>query len=129
ACNVGSEPQLLELIGQPPNYSAALMPMDQSPGEPIMIPASPLALRDRATITHLLLKRGTPSICAFREVMEAGALMSYGVNVVDVFRDIAAFVDQIARGAKAGDVPMRAPSHFHTPVNLKTATGPALTPT
>src|SRR5215813_3400076 len=90
AGKLGFEPQLLELIGQPPNYSAALMPMDQWPGEPIMIPASPLALRDRATITHLLLKRGTPSICAFREVMEAGALMSYGVNVVDVFRDIAA---------------------------------------
>src|SRR5262249_14860071 len=105
---LGFEPRLLELIGEPPNYAAALMPMDQWPGEPIMIPASPLALRDRANITHLLLKRGTPSICAFREVMEAGALMSYGVNLVDVFRDIAAFVDQVARGSKAGDVPMRA---------------------
>ena len=131
AGKLGFEPRLLELIGQPLNYSAALMPMDQWPGEPIMIPASPLALRDRATITHLLLKRGTPSICAFREVMEAGALMSYGVNLVDVFRDIAAFVDQIARGAKVGDVPMRAPSHFHTAFNLKTATalGLALSPT
>ena len=67
------------------------------------------ALRDRVTIARLLLRRGTPSICAFREVMEAGALISYGVNVVDVFRDIAAFVDQVARGSKAGDVPMRAP--------------------
>src|SRR6516165_8135301 len=131
AGQLGFEPRLLEVISEPPNYTAALMPMDQWPGEPIMIPASPLALRDRATITHLLLKRGTPSICAFREVMEAGALMSYGVNLVDVFRDIAAFVDQIARGARAGDVPMRAPSHFHTAFNLKTATalGLALSPT
>jgi ABC-type uncharacterized transport system substrate-binding protein len=38
-----------------------------------------------------------------------------------VFRDIAAFVDQVANGGKAGDVPMRAPSHFHTAFNLKTA--------
>jgi len=131
AGKLGFEPQLLELVGEPPNYSAALMSMDQSPGEPVMIPASPLALRDRITIAHLLLKRGTPSICAFREVMEAGALMSYGVNLVDVFRDIAAFVDQVARGGKAGDVPMRAPSHFHTAFNLKTATalGLALFPT
>jgi len=131
ARKLGFEPHLLELIGEPPNYAAALMPMDQSPSEPVMIPASPLALRDRATIAHLRLKRGTPSICAFREVMEAGALMSYGVNVVDVFRDIAAFVDQIVRGANAGDVPMRAPSHFHTAFNLKTATALrlALSPT
>jgi putative tryptophan/tyrosine transport system substrate-binding protein len=91
------------------------------PSDPVMIPASPLALRDRATIARLLLERGTNSICAFREVMEAGALMSYGVNLVDVFRDIAAFVDQVARGGKAGDVPMRAPSHFHIAFNLKTA--------
>ena len=41
--------------------------------------------------------------------------------LVDLFRDVAAFVDQVARGAKAGDVPMRAPPHFHTAFNLKTA--------
>jgi putative tryptophan/tyrosine transport system substrate-binding protein len=131
ARKLGLEPRLLEVIGQPPNYAAALMPMDQSPGEPVMIPASPLALGDRVTVTSLLLERGTPSICAFREVMEAGALISYGVNLGDVFRDIAAFVDQVARGGKAGDVPMREPSHFHTAFNLKTATalGLALSPT
>ena len=114
------EPRLLEVIGQPPNYAASLMPMDQWPVEPIMIPASPLALRDRATIVRLLLDRRTPSICAFREVMEAGALMSYGVNLIDVFRDVAAVVDQVARHGNAGEIPMRAPSHFHTAVNLKT---------
>jgi putative ABC transport system substrate-binding protein len=115
------EPRLLEVIGQPPNYVAALMPMDQWPGEPIMIPASPLALRDRATIVRLLSDRRTPSICALREVMEAGALFSYGANLVDVFRDVAAVVDQVARLGNAGEIPMRAPSHFHTAVNLKTA--------
>jgi putative tryptophan/tyrosine transport system substrate-binding protein len=121
AGQLGFEPRLLELIGQPPKYAAALMPMDQSHGEPIMIPASPLALRDRATIVRLLLDRRSPSICAFREVMEAGALMSYGVSLVDLFRDLAGFVDQVAKGAKAGEVPMRGPSHYHTAFNLKTA--------
>jgi putative ABC transport system substrate-binding protein len=121
AGKLGFEPRLLELIGQPPNYAAALMSMDESPSEPIMIPASPLFLRDRATIARLLLDRLTPSICAFREVMATGALMSYGVNLVDVFRDVAVFVDQVARGSKAGDVPMREPSHFHMAFNLKTA--------
>ena len=68
-----------------------------------------------------MLERSTPSICAFREVMEVGALISYGINLVDVFRDVAYFVDQVAKGAKAGDVPMREPSHFHIAFNLKTA--------
>jgi putative ABC transport system substrate-binding protein len=121
AGKLGFEPRLLELVGQPPNYAASLVPMDQSPGAPIMIPASPLALRDRATITRLLLERRSPSICAFREVMEAGAVMSYGVNLVDLFRDLAAVVDQVAKGARTDDVPMRGPSHYHTAFNLKTA--------
>jgi putative ABC transport system substrate-binding protein len=120
AGQLGFEPRFLEVNGQPPNYAAALMPMDQWPTEPIMIPASPLALRDRASIVRLLLDRGTPSISAFREVMEEGALFSYGVNLVDVFRDVAAVVDQVARLGNAGEIPMRAPSHFHTAVNLKT---------
>jgi putative ABC transport system substrate-binding protein len=106
---------------------AAMMPMDESPTQPVVIPASPLFLRDRATIARLLLERGTPSICAFREVMEAGALMSYGINLVDVFRDVAYFVDQVAKGAKPGDVPMREPSHFHIAFNLETAKALGLT--
>ena len=53
--------------------------------------------------------------------MEAGALISYGVNLVDVFRDVAALVDQVARLGNAGEIPMQAPSHFHTAFNLKTA--------
>jgi len=121
AVKLGFEPRMLEIAGQPPNYTAALAPMERSAGDPVLIPASPLALRDRTTLAHLLIERRAPSISAFREVMEAGALISYGVNLVDVFRDIAAVVDQVAKGAKAGDVPMRAPSHFHTAFNLKTA--------
>jgi putative tryptophan/tyrosine transport system substrate-binding protein len=121
AKKIGFEPRLLEVLGEPPNYPAALAGMDNSPSEPIMIPASPLALRDRATIACLLLERRTPSICAFREVMETGALMSYGVNLADVFRDVAGFVDQVAKGGRAGDIPMQAPSHFHIAFNLKTA--------
>jgi ABC-type uncharacterized transport system substrate-binding protein len=124
---LGFEPRLLKLVGQPPDYAATLMPMSQSPGAPIMIPASPLALRDRATIVRLLLERRSPSICAFREVMEAGALMSYGVNLVGLFRDIATLVDQVAKGAKAGDVPIRGPSRYHTAFNLKTAKAIGLT--
>jgi putative ABC transport system substrate-binding protein len=121
AGQLGFEPLLLEVTVEPPNYAAALTPMGQWLGEPIMIPASSLALRDRATIVRLLLDRRTPSISALREVMEAGALISYGVNLVDVFRDVAAVVDQVARLGNAGEIPMQAPSHFHTAVNLKTA--------
>ena len=121
ARQLGFEPLLLEIIEPNPDYAAALLPMKDWPGDPIMIPASPIYLRDRARFTQLLIERRTPSICAFRELMEAGGLISYGVNLVDVFRDVANVVDQVAKGAKAGDTPMRQLSHFHTAFNLKTA--------
>ena len=119
---LGFRPLFLELVGHPPDYAAALLPMADFPGEPVAIPASPLFLRDRSLIARLLIERRSPSISAFREITEAGALMSYGINLVDVFRDLASFVDQVAKGAKPGDLPMRQPSHFHTAFNLKTAT-------
>jgi putative tryptophan/tyrosine transport system substrate-binding protein len=118
---LGFEPRLLELIGEPPDYVATLMPMVEPPGQPIVIPASPLFLRDRALIARVLLEHRMPSICALRELMEAGALISYGVDLVDIFRDAADLVDQVARGAKAGDVPMSEPSHFRIAFNLVTA--------
>jgi ABC-type uncharacterized transport system substrate-binding protein len=118
---LGFEPRLLAIAGHPPDYAAALAPMDQSPGQPVMIPASPLTLRDRTAIAHLLLEWRLPAIAAFRESMEAGALMSYGISLIDLFRDLAPLVDQVAKGAPAGDLPMRAPTRYHTAFNLNTA--------
>ena len=69
----------------------------------------------------VLLERGIPSIAAFRENIEAGALISYGFDLIGQFRDIAGYVHQIARGAKPSETPIEQSSRFHMSVNLKTA--------
>jgi putative tryptophan/tyrosine transport system substrate-binding protein len=61
------------------------------------------SLRDRATIGRLLLDQRIPAIGAFREIVEAGAVMSYGIDLVGLFRDVASVVDQIAKGAKPAE--------------------------
>ena len=127
AGELGFEPRLLEVISEPPNYTAALMPMDQWPGEPIMIPASPLALRDRATIVRLLLERRTPSICAFREVMEAGALISYGASITDAYRLAGGYAGRILRGDKPADLPVQQTVKFELAINASTAKALGLT--
>jgi ABC-type uncharacterized transport system substrate-binding protein len=109
------EPRRIEVTGQPPDYAAAFGQMVDVPGEPIVIPAGPVFFRDRATIGRLLLERRIPSIGAFREIVEAGAVMSYGVDLVGLFRDVAGVVDQIAKGAKPAE------SRFYLAVNLKSA--------
>jgi putative ABC transport system substrate-binding protein len=78
-------------------------------------------LRDRAAIAQALLERRIPSVAAFRENMEAGALISYGFDLMGLFYDIASYVQQIARGTKPSDMPIEQSPRFYMAINLKTA--------
>jgi putative ABC transport system substrate-binding protein len=121
ARNLGFEARLIEVIGQPPDYAEALGHMADAPGEPIMLGASPVYLRDRAALMPQLLVRRTPAIAAFQELVEAGALLSYGIDVVGLSRDAASYVDRIAKGANPAELPIAQPTHFDLAVNLQTA--------
>ena len=63
----------------------------------------------------------------FREWAEAGGLLSYGPNIIDMHRRIADYVDRIAKGTKTVDLPIEQPSKFEFVVNLKTAKALGLT--
>jgi putative ABC transport system substrate-binding protein len=121
ANTLGFEPHLVESTGEPPNYAAAFAPLAKSPGAPLVIPASPRFYRDRVALLTLLLDRRIPAVSAFPEHAQSGALLSYGVNVPSVQRDLAPYVDRIAKGAKPGDLPIEQPTHFALTINLKTA--------
>ena len=118
---LGFEPRRIEVTGQPPDYAAALAQMADAPGEPVAIPAGPIFLRDRESIERLLLDRRIPSVSAFRELAQAGGLMSYGVDLVGVFGDVANVDDQVAKGRKPAELPIVQVSRFHLAINLKTA--------
>jgi len=117
----GFAPHIIEATGEPPDYAAALAPLAEAPGAPLLIPASPRFYRDRAALIALVLERRIPAVSAFPEYAQAGALLSYGVTVTAVLRDMAPYVDRIAKGAKPGDIPIEQPTHFDMTINLKTA--------
>ena len=62
-----------------------------------------------------------PAVYTADLYVEAGGLMSYGIDPVDQARRAAAYVDKILRGAKPGDLPVEEPTHFPLVVNLKAA--------
>jgi putative ABC transport system substrate-binding protein len=86
-----------------------------------------LALPDSTSIAHrdlliaLAAQHRLPAVYPARLFVAAGGLMSYGTDVVDVFRQAASYVDRILRGAAPGDLPVQAPTKYQTTLNLKTA--------
>jgi len=120
ARKLGFEPRMIEVQGEQ-DYGGAFDAMGDARGQPIILPAGPMFLRDRAAIAQALLERRIPSVAAFRENAEAGALISYGFDLMGLFYDIASYVHRIAGGAKPSDMPIEQSPRFYMAVNLKTA--------
>jgi putative tryptophan/tyrosine transport system substrate-binding protein len=120
ARNLGLKPRMIEVKSEQ-GYGGAFDAMDDARGQPIVLPAGPMFLRDRAVIAQALLERRIPSITAFRENMEAGALISYGFDLMGLFYDIASYIQRLAAGAKPSDMPIEQSPRFYMAVNLKTA--------
>jgi putative ABC transport system substrate-binding protein len=91
-----------------------------------LVPPDTLFSTFRQRIAAWAAAAGIPAIYGFREHVEVGGLMSYGVNVPENFRRAAAYVDKILKGAKPADLPVEQPTKIELVINLKTATAKAL---
>ena len=72
-------------------------------------------------IVSLAARYRLPAVYARREIVEAGGLMSYSSDRLDDWRNSAAYIDRLLRGAKAADLPVQTPTKYETVFNLKTA--------
>jgi putative tryptophan/tyrosine transport system substrate-binding protein len=81
----------------------------------------PLVFAHRAQIAEFTVKNRLPAIYEFRSFVEAGGLMSYGPNMLDLWRRAAYYVDRILKGAKPADLPVEQPTKIELVVNLGTA--------
>jgi putative tryptophan/tyrosine transport system substrate-binding protein len=72
-------------------------------------------------IAELALNYRLPSMSRYREIAEAGGLMSYWVKMADFIGRAATYVDRILKGAKPGDLPVKQPTKFELVINLKAA--------
>ena len=75
----------------------------------------------------LAARHRLPAAYSFRHFVEAGGLMSYGTDQINMSGQTASYVDRILHGAKPADLPVQAPTRYETVLNLKTAKALGLT--
>jgi putative ABC transport system substrate-binding protein len=87
----------------------------------LFVTDSGLNFANRRLIMELATKRRLPAMSNFKESTEAGGLMSYGPNRVDIWREAGVYVGKILNGAKPGDLPIKQPTKYELVINLKSA--------
>jgi putative ABC transport system substrate-binding protein len=93
----------------------------------LLVLADRLFLYHRAHIMDFAAKHRLPGVHAYRELVEAGGLMSFGPSYPGMHRRAAYFVDRILKGAKPADLPVERPTKFELVINLKAAKALGLT--
>jgi putative tryptophan/tyrosine transport system substrate-binding protein len=93
----------------------------------LLVLADRLFLHHRARIMDFAAKHRLPGVHAYRELVEAGGLMSYGPSYAGMHRRAAYFVDRILKGTKPADLPVEQPTKFELVINLKVAKALGLT--
>jgi putative tryptophan/tyrosine transport system substrate-binding protein len=108
-------------------FDGAFSTMTQEHVSGFLAIASPLSFSERAPLAELPLKYRLPGMFGSRENVEAGGLMSYGVDYNDLHRRAALYVDKILKGAKPADLPVEQASKYELVINVKTANALGLT--
>jgi putative ABC transport system substrate-binding protein len=94
--------------------------------EVVVVEQSTMLIVARKEIAEAAAAKKLPTVYGYREHVEAGGLISYGVNLNSCFHRAAYYVDKILKGAKPGDLPVEFPTKIELVINLKTAKSLAL---
>ncbi len=117
---LGIELQFVEARG-PADIDKAFSEITGARADAVAVLVSGMLLGERRRLVDLAARNRLPVIYTFRELVDAGGLMSYGTSLADLFRRAASYVDKILKGAKPADLPVEQPIKLELVINLKTA--------
>jgi putative ABC transport system substrate-binding protein len=112
---------LLEIGAVEADWRAAVESMARDGADAVMVLDSPETFQNSALIARLLGDAKLPAIYHNLEAVEAGGLMAYSFDLVELYRRVGNDIDAILRGAKPGDIPIYQVTKFGLSINLKTA--------
>jgi ABC-type uncharacterized transport system substrate-binding protein len=120
----------VEIIAAPvreaTEIDTAISQWGREPGHGLIVPPDPSTNSHRALIIELAARYRLPAIFALRAPAAEGGLMSYGVDLPELFRKAAIYADRILKGEKPADLPVQLPTKFELVINLRTAKALAL---
>jgi putative ABC transport system substrate-binding protein len=111
----------MEVRGTNPDLVGAFEAARLARTEALIVVGNPIMSQRMKTICDLATKQRLPLMTEEDRYVEAGALISYGANLADLYRRAAEYVAAILKGAKPGDLPVKLASKFEIFINLNTA--------
>lgn len=108
-------------VGKAEELEGAFAAIVKARPDALFILADRIFLHNRARMMEFASQNRLPSVNAYRELVEAGGLMSFGPSYEDMHRRAATYVDKILKGARPADLPVEQPTKFELVVNMKTA--------
>jgi putative tryptophan/tyrosine transport system substrate-binding protein len=103
------------------NTESAVAEFARGPNDALIVGVGTTATIQRNLVVTLAARHKLPTVYPYRFFVEAGGLMSYGPNLIDLYRRAAGYVDRILKGEKPADLPVQAPTKYELVINLKTA--------
>jgi len=104
-----------------PEIDAGFSAMVRDRADALFIAPDAFFVSRRVQFATLAARDRVPTSCANREMVEAGLLMSYGVNVADMFLQVGIYTGDILKGTKPADLPVLQSTKFEFVINLQTA--------
>jgi ABC-type uncharacterized transport system substrate-binding protein len=111
----------------PADLDRAFSEMIRARADALTVLTSSVLFDKRRRLVDLAAKNRLPTVYPWREAVDAGGLMAYGPDLVDLLRRVATYVDKILKGTKPGDLPVEQPMKFELVINMKTAKALGLT--
>jgi putative ABC transport system substrate-binding protein len=111
----------------PSEYHRVFSEIARERSDAIIVHSRGELFRYRPLIVELAEKNRLPAIYPWREYAEAGGLMAYATDLVELYRRMADDVHEILNGAKPGDIPIYLPTKYEFVINIKAAKAIGLT--